>query len=265
MNKRYPTGMMALVWATALTASAATVQAGAPVLFVAPVRSTVIRVLQDVVRRHPGHTLVSYQQGPTSDSIALHVWRDNAWAPLTLDAYAGGRFPRVQPKRALLFGPDTLLPERLVKATGWVPVVLNVPELDTASLLNAAGRLLNFRSSEWRWFARRYELDLTDANEPLRGESWYDQPHDPRRFEAPPVPVPPRRRRTPVRREPVRNEVPMPPAPEPEPPPEVRERPAPPEPDEAELPGLPVPLPAAPEPAEDDAVKGPPAPQPGLK
>lgn len=164
------------------------------VLFVAPANHFVLQIMHGVLSRYSGHYLVSYQPGTAPDEPVIYAWDGKEWNYVSLARYREGRFIPEVPSRALILGPEDMLPDRLVEATEWVPVVLNSPDLDTASILNAVGQLLDFQSADWRWCARRYRLDLKDLNAPLRGESWYDQPHKPRRFRLPKVPVPPSRR-----------------------------------------------------------------------
>ena len=50
--------------------------------------------------------------------------------------------------------------------------------METHALVNAIGRYLPFTPADWRWFAGRYNLTLTNLKaeeaEQAKGESWYD-------------------------------------------------------------------------------------------
>ena len=51
--------------------------------------------------------------------------------------------------------------------------------METHGLVNGIGHYLPFTPADWRWFAGRYNLTLTNAKEAeaeaARRESWYDE------------------------------------------------------------------------------------------
>ncbi len=162
-------------WAVAglVAAGAATAQD----LFVAPARYSVLQVLFDVIRIRPAG-LVSYQGNARTERPALHAWTGEEWVPVPLERFRDGSFASVKPARIALLGDAELLPPVLAEAAQQLaPVVVNWTDLDNAAIINAAGRWLNFSTSEWAWFAGRYRMNLSDANEPRRRDSWYYHPH----------------------------------------------------------------------------------------
>jgi len=151
--------------------------AAAQDLFVAPARYSVLQVLFDVIRIRPAG-LVSYQGNARSERPALHAWTGEEWVPVPLEKFRDGSFAAVKPARIALLGDAELLPPVLAEAAQLLaPVVVNWTDLDNAAIINAAGRWLNFTTSEWAWFAGRYRMNLSDANEPRRRDSWYYHPH----------------------------------------------------------------------------------------
>lgn len=169
---------MGAAWVLALAGPAvqpAAAQADA-VLLVTPSRYSVMQVAFDVARRYPT-VLVSYQ-GAEPEPV-LHVWNGYEWMPLALADYQSGAFLQTYPGRTIFLGDDALLPASLRSISAWCDKTTQVPELDTTALVNAIGQYLPFTPADWRWFAGRYHLTLTNLKaeeaEAARRESWYDE------------------------------------------------------------------------------------------
>ncbi|HIE11368.1 MAG TPA: hypothetical protein EYP62_07105 [Kiritimatiellae bacterium] len=141
-------------------------------MMVVPARYTVLQVAFDMARRFPV-IVVSYQPRGEEGPL-LHAWDGRDWTYLTLDEYRNGGFLRVRPARAVLVGGAELLPEQLIEASRWCPLVLNLRALDTPGLINGMGQILRFRAADWKWFSARYNMPLIDRNAELRRKSWYD-------------------------------------------------------------------------------------------
>lgn len=155
-------------WAAALACPAFT-------LIVAPARYSVLQVAFDVLARSPA-VLVSYQNGGASGEPALYVWSGTDWSPLSLSNYREGNFLQQVPDQAVLLGDEATLPASLAEASSWMSNVVRVRDLTTGVIVNEFGHILKWGTSEWNWFARRYNLDLRDESEARRKSSWYDQP-----------------------------------------------------------------------------------------
>lgn len=146
-------------------------------LFVAPARYSVLQVMFDVMRCAPA-ALISYQTAPEMAEPLLHVWNGREWVKIGLADYTSGAFMKNRPSRVMLVGEADLLPPVLAEgAHNWCPNVMAITELDSASLLNAAGQVLKFSSREWKWFAQKYRMQLEDTNTEARRDSWYYKPH----------------------------------------------------------------------------------------
>ena len=130
------------------------------VLLVVPARYSVMQVAFDVARRYPT-VLVSYQSADPSPR--LHVWNGYEWSPLALDDYKSGAFLKSYPSRTIFLGDDALFPASLKDIGAWCPETRQIPDLETPPLVNAIGQYLPFTPSDWRWFAGRYNLALTDT------------------------------------------------------------------------------------------------------
>lgn len=171
-------GWIFLAWMMAVVgplASTAMAQEEA-VLLVVPSRYSVMQVAFDVARRYPT-VLVSYQG--TLEEPVLHVWNGYEWMPLALTDYQSGAFLQSHPERTLFLGDDGLLPAELRSINAWCTNVIQLPELEHHALVNGIGRALPFTPADWRWFAGRYNLTLTNLKaeeaEAARHESWYNE------------------------------------------------------------------------------------------
>lgn len=168
---------ISLAWLVALggpAVSSAVAQQDA-VLLVVPSRYSVMQVAFDVARRYPT-VLVSYQ-GTIAEPV-LHVWNGYEWMPLSLTDYQSGAFLQSYPGRTAFLGDDALLPASLRSISAWCNQVIQLPNLETHELVNGIGRYLPFTPADWRWFAGRYNLTLTNLKaeeaEAARHESWYN-------------------------------------------------------------------------------------------
>lgn len=150
--------------------------AGETTLFVVPARYSVLQVMFDVLARRDAY-LMSYQGEPEGKDPVLHVWSGSEWRAVTLDDYREAQFLATRPNRVVLVGDAGVLPVSLATgAAQWGARVLNVEAMDSSSLVNAAGRLLEFDTADWKWFAARYNMALTDTTAGSR-RSWYDDPY----------------------------------------------------------------------------------------
>lgn len=170
------------IWTMAVAVSTLSGGAVAPaaaqddaVLLVAPARFAVMQVAFDVARRYPT-VLVSYQGAPTEP--VLHVWNGYEWMPLALADYQSGAFLQSYPGRTIFLGDDSLLPADLRSIGAWCDQTTQIPVLEKYALINAIGSYLPFTPADWRWFAGRYNMTLTnlkaDEAEAAKRETWYD-------------------------------------------------------------------------------------------
>ncbi len=174
MKRLFWIWMAGVIAATSPIVTNASAQQDA-VLMLVPSRYSVMQVAFDVARRYPT-VLVSYQGA--QDEPVLHVWNGYEWMPLSLVDYQSGAFLQSYPGRAIFLGDDALLPARLRMISSWCSQVVQMPDLETAALVNSIGRYLPFTPADWRWFAGRYNLTLTNLRaeeaEAARQQSWYN-------------------------------------------------------------------------------------------
>jgi hypothetical protein len=171
MKKSCVLGLMLVVGLAPLAAFA---NRGEYSLIVAPARYSVMQVLFDVIEQRPS-VLVSYQGEASTANPALHVWNGATWNPIGVHDLQELSFLQRTPTRAVMVGDDSLLPVSVRDSLAWLPEVIYIRDLQTSALLNDFGRVFNWSSREWRWFAKRYNLELEDEAEPARRTSWYEQ------------------------------------------------------------------------------------------
>lgn len=143
-------------------------------LLVIPSRHGAVQVGRDLQDRHP-LMLMTYDPASPEDNPFLHIWQGTQWVHVSSGDFFNGSFLRNDPSRVVVVGPATPQVGRLVEnAIAWSPEVLNLESEDPVELINAFGRMMEFRAREWRWFASRYGLELEDMSEGMPRLSWYD-------------------------------------------------------------------------------------------
>jgi len=146
-------------------------------LLVVPVKFTPLQVAFDAIKQRD-LILVGYEGDATTEDPVLHVWNGQEWISISDDQFESSTYLTMAPERIVLIGDDDSLPPALVEAakSNRSAKVLQIPHLDTASMLGSLGKVYDFNSREWGWFAARYKLELSDRNSELRKISYYDQP-----------------------------------------------------------------------------------------
>jgi len=178
MNKK-KMGLLTIVALAALLLGAGPGRAGPSdrlTMLVVPARYSVMQVAFDLAARYPV-VLVSYQGDASSETPLLHAWNGNEWVKISPDDYAQASFLQYTPGAAVLIGDEKLLPPILASSiASWCPKVDRIPSIDTADLVNSCASIFGFSEDDWQWFAKRYNLTLTDHNAEIRNKSWYDRP-----------------------------------------------------------------------------------------
>ncbi len=154
-------------------------------LVVLPARQRVVEFGFDLIYRE-GVTLISYQQ--VGSDLLVHLWNGREWVPMAPAAYFSGTFLLGAPEMVVLVGDDNLLPTMFQTAPDWCRKTVRVRALDISTLVNQCGALFDFNDQDWKWFAGKYGLSLTDSNASRRrwgkygppGQEWYRQQPPPK-------------------------------------------------------------------------------------
>jgi hypothetical protein len=175
MKKSIILFLAALVVAFSCLAAQAGAAGSGLTMVVMPARYSVMQVGFDLFNRF-STVLVSYQGDATTETPLIHAWNGAEWVKVSLEDYSSAAFLQMTPSQAILVGDDQLLPPVMASAAAWCPRVERIQALDTAEMVNSLAKLMSFKSTDWKWFARRYNLDLEDHNAARRTSSWYDRP-----------------------------------------------------------------------------------------
>jgi hypothetical protein len=150
-------------------------------LLVMPERLNLVQVGFDLLDKRPT-ALVAYRPDPAGLPPVLHVWTGNDWRLLEWEVYRSGSYLLRTPSRVVLVGDDVTFPTRLRQAADWGPQELRIASNQPDEVLNELGPVLGFTAAEYRWFARRYNMQIEGAAS-TTGErrSWYDRMTEERR------------------------------------------------------------------------------------
>lgn len=149
-------------------------------MLVVPERYNLLQVAFDLVEKRP-IILVSYRGDATTTEPGLFAWSGQHWIHVSFDDYRRGEFLRADPTQVVIIGDTATVPASLVEASGWGGRVMNVPYMESDEVLNALGRTFEFSPREWRWFARRYNMEIEDLRADRPTMSWYDHATEMRR------------------------------------------------------------------------------------
>lgn len=147
-------------------------------VLVIPARHTMVQLGTDMIQRNYA-VLVAYRGEAATANPALYVWDGKEWREISLEDFRASSYLKRPASRIVLVGNDEILPSVLLDAASDASrLVLSIPTIETAQVVNDLGKVFDFKSSDWSWFASRYGLTLTDENQELRTVSWYDKPYN---------------------------------------------------------------------------------------
>jgi len=144
-------------------------------LLVVPARPSVVQLALDLAGLRRA-VVLSYRTEARGADPLLHVWKNGAWQYVSPDDFRECRFMSECPRRVVMIGDDQTMPVLLTEEAAWGADVTRLKTLHIADLINGLDPVLHFTASEWKWLARRYDLDLKDVNEPRREFNPYDIP-----------------------------------------------------------------------------------------
>ncbi|MFA5043401.1 MAG: hypothetical protein WC381_07725 [Kiritimatiellia bacterium] len=161
-----------------LVASAGPVRAKhnrATTLMIVPARPRMVQLAMDLAAMRPMVVLSCRGDARAADPL-LFVWTNGAWQYVTPDDFRERRFVPEWPRRVVVIGETQALPALLEDEAAWGADVTRLKTMALADLINGMDPVFHFTDREWEWLARRYALNLTDVNTPLREFNPYDIP-----------------------------------------------------------------------------------------
>lgn len=144
-------------------------------LLVVPARPRLVQLAQDLAALRPT-VVLSYRTEARGTDPLLFVWTNGEWQYVSPDDFRERRFVAECLRQVILIGDDQALPTLLEEETAWGAEVTRLKTLNIADLINGINPVFHFTEREWKWLAGRYDLKLTDINEPRRKYNPYDVP-----------------------------------------------------------------------------------------
>lgn len=144
-------------------------------LLVVPARPRIVQLALDLLQLRPV-IILSYRGEARAADPLLFVWTKGEWQYVSADDFRERRFVAEWPRQVIVIGDDQILPAMLLEEAAWGADVTRLKTLQTADLINAFDPVFRFKDREWKWLAKRYDLNLLDINEPRRAYNPYDVP-----------------------------------------------------------------------------------------
>lgn len=148
-----------------------------PSMLVIPSRYTIVQMAFDLARMRP-ITLVAYDKGRGSDKLLMHIWNPSLqeWVAIGMSEFSAGNLTEPRSSRVHVLGAREDLPEGIMQAAQWCPVVEQIDSLNIATILNSLHTSMQFSGSEWNKLAKRHNLSLEDRNWERRRYGKYGKP-----------------------------------------------------------------------------------------
>lgn len=144
-------------------------------LVIVPARPRMVQLAMDLADMRPVVVLSCRGNVRAADPL-LFVWTKGAWQYVSPDDFRERRFVSEWPRQVIVIGDDHTLPALLEDESAWGADVTRLKTLSLSDLINGMDPVFHFTDREWKWLARRYDLNLTDINTPRREFNPYDIP-----------------------------------------------------------------------------------------
>lgn len=144
-------------------------------LLIVPARTRMVQLAMDLADMRP-LVVMSCRGDARSADPMMFVWANGAWKYVSPDDFRERRFVSEWPRRVIIIGDDHALPALLEDEAAWGADVTRLKTLSLADLINGVDPVFRFTDREWKWLARRYDLNLMDINTPRREFNPYDIP-----------------------------------------------------------------------------------------
>jgi len=134
-----------------------------PAILVVPARARMVQLAFQVASvQNVG--LVSFDTSALTKDLLIHVWNGHEWIRITADEYANGAFMSGTTADVFILGPASTLPPLMSTDPFWGKRTHRIAVLDTATIMNELGKVLEFTPRQWKWLAEKNGLTLTDTN-----------------------------------------------------------------------------------------------------
>ena len=142
---------------------------------IVPARLRMVQLAFDLADMRPV-VVLSFRGNAHAADPLLFVWTNGAWQYVSPDDFRERRFVSEWPRQVIMIGETQALPALLEDEAAWGADVTRLKTLALADLINGMDPVFRFTGREWKWLAKRYDLNLTDINAPRREFNPYDIP-----------------------------------------------------------------------------------------
>lgn len=144
-------------------------------LLMVPREEEAVRLGMDIHNRYPS-LLISYRLG-ADNRVSLHGWTGSQWVNVTAENFAKGAFFKNGPDSAVVIEKaGAPVPEALIPPADWCSEVSRITTTDIRPLLHLIGQYYDFSYDDWKWSARRYNLEMDAVNPEGLNVAWYHRP-----------------------------------------------------------------------------------------
>jgi len=141
-------------------------------LLLVPREAATTKLGLDLANRYPV-LLITYRVAPNG-SVSLHGWTGTGWVNITLSNYTSGKFFEEGPNSALLVEKAGVpLPEKLIPPAEWCKDVSKITTTQVRPLLHLTGQYFDFSYKDWKWFAKRFGMEIDAINPEGLNMAWY--------------------------------------------------------------------------------------------
>ena len=170
MNKVVQWLPVVLILCSAVVSHAA--RKGELTLLMIPREEETLRVGMDIADRFDT-LLISYKLG-VNNAVSLHGWTGSEWVNITVDNFQKGDFFRRGPDSALIVTKaGTPVPRKMIPPADWCSSASMITTTELRPLLHLTGQYFNFSYKDWKWFAKRYNMEMDAINPDQLNVAWY--------------------------------------------------------------------------------------------
>lgn len=143
-------------------------------LVMVPREDAMIRLGMDIANKYPT-LLISYKLG-ANRAVSLHGWTGSEWVNVGLDDFQAGKFFKKGPDTALVVEKAGIaVPGKMLPSPDWCDSAAKITTTEERPLLHLVGQYYDFSFKEWKWFAKRYNMDMDAINPEGLNVAWYQK------------------------------------------------------------------------------------------
>ncbi len=141
-------------------------------LVMVPREEAMVRLGVDIANKYPT-LLISYKLG-ANGAVSLHGWTGSDWLNVSLEDFLGGNFFKKGPDSALIVEKAGVsAPGKMLPSPDWCASAFKITTTEMRPLLHLVGQYYDFSFDDWKWFSKRYTLDMDAINPEGLNVAWY--------------------------------------------------------------------------------------------